>query len=76
MEFAWSTQEDVFRDEIRTFIAKHVPQEWFDQPLHRRAAKIDRDKIVAFNGELGANGNLTPGWPEEYGGSGATAWEH
>lgn len=75
MEFGWSTQEDVFRDEIRTFIAKHVPQEWFDHPLHRRAAKSDRDKIVAFNGELGANGNLTPGWPAEYGGSGATAWE-
>jgi alkylation response protein AidB-like acyl-CoA dehydrogenase len=77
MEFDWSQEELEFRQELRTFVEAHVPEEWRRVPVGRYVMTAeDRQRTLAFTHELGKRGWLTPHWPVEYGGSGMPTWRH
>jgi alkylation response protein AidB-like acyl-CoA dehydrogenase len=75
MDFDWSPEELEFRQELRTFVEDHVPEEWRRVPVGRYVMTAeDRERTLAFTHELGKRGWLTPHWPVEYGGSGMSTW--
>ena len=75
MEFGWSDAEERFRNELRTFLDEERPG-WRDEP-QRRAVVTPEQKaaVLDFTTKLAERGWLTPAWPEEYGGTGQTAWQ-
>jgi alkylation response protein AidB-like acyl-CoA dehydrogenase len=75
MEFEWSETEVAYRRDLRQFLDEQRPG-WRDAPQHRRVVTAEeKGAVVEFVRELAARGWFTPSWPEEYGGSGQTAWQ-
>jgi alkylation response protein AidB-like acyl-CoA dehydrogenase len=75
MEFGWSEADETFRRELRELVEKVLAEGWAPA-----ARKLGSKENVAFSrvfcAELARRGWLTPHWPLEHGGSGATAWQH
>jgi alkylation response protein AidB-like acyl-CoA dehydrogenase len=72
MEFSWSVEESALRDEVRKVLAAELPDEWYDLVPGEEPAS---DFVHGFCRTLGGLGLLTPHWPEEYGGRGASGWQ-
>lgn len=70
MDLHYSAEDMAFRDQVRSFLDEHLPQDLQQKVLnHRRLAKEDFvrwHRIVAKQGWVGT------GWPREYGGTGWT----
>jgi alkylation response protein AidB-like acyl-CoA dehydrogenase len=68
VDLTYPPEADSFREEVRAWLAAHLPEGWFDG---RRPAGAD---WVAFaeqwNDLIHAEGWATPTWPVEYGGRG------
>jgi len=80
MDFAYSPQEEAFREEIRDWLAtnmKELPKWWFDRSLKR--PEIDSEEYHQFSlwwhRKLYDAGFVGIHWPKEYGGRGATIME-
>jgi alkylation response protein AidB-like acyl-CoA dehydrogenase len=72
MEFAWASEEAAFRQEIRAFLAAELPDHWLGLiPGQEYASEF----TMNFCRKLGERGLLTPHWPVEYGGRGASGWQ-
>ena len=71
MDFAFSPEEDAFRDELRAFLDDALPDWW-------RGMFVDDDRAMPLTREicrkLADRGWLTLSWPPEFGGSGASVW--
>lgn len=76
MEFGWNHSEIEHRTSVRALVDRHVPLTWREQPRHRAPRADERDQVVAFCHSLRDEGWLTPHWPTEYGGAGASPWMH
>jgi alkylation response protein AidB-like acyl-CoA dehydrogenase len=76
MEFDWSEEERSFRTALRAFLKDALPKNW-DQ-LSKDGPGSDAQAAFSrtFCAELARRGWLTPHWPTEYGGAGASAWQH
>jgi len=74
MDLEWTDEERAFRSELRAFIDAHRRPGWSH---HEREMPVpaDRDAVLAFCAAMGAEGLLTPHWPTQYGGRGASPWE-
>lgn len=75
MDFAFSSEQEAFRDQAREFIRREVPPQWrwrrygFDFYSHyNEVGSFAR----AMARKLGAKGWLSLTWPEEYGGRSAS----
>jgi alkylation response protein AidB-like acyl-CoA dehydrogenase len=76
MEFRFSPEEEAFRQEIRAFLKAELPAEW----AHREGTGGQLGEggderwefLRSFQKKLAAKGWLTLGWPQEYGGLGAS----
>ncbi|MEV6876851.1 acyl-CoA dehydrogenase family protein [Amycolatopsis sp. NPDC051128] len=68
MDLSYPPEVQQFRDEVRAFIAAHVPPGW------RGLGALDSDAAKAFVEQwrrvLAEHGYLAPAWPVEYGGGG------
>lgn len=80
MDFAYSPQEEAFREEIRGWLDKNMkelPRWWLDRSLKRPEA--DSDEYFQFSiwwhKKLYDAGFVGISWPKEYGGRGATLME-
>jgi len=80
MDFAYSPQEEAFREEIRDWLAKNMkelPRWWLDRNLKR--PEIDSDEYHQFSiwwhRKLYDGGFVGISWSKEYGGRGATLME-
>lgn len=75
MDFQYSPQEEQFRQELRTWLAAHLPADY--DP--RTFATLDEDQRFAIKREwqrqLCNAGWLGIHWPQEYGGRGTTVIE-
>ncbi len=75
MEFGFSAQEQAFRNEIREWLRKELPSDWFgftrEEQFHGEGWKWSK----TMSKKLAANGWLTMAWPKEYGGQGRPAIE-
>jgi len=80
MDFAYSPQEEAFREEIKDWLAenmKELPKWWLDRSLKR--PEIDSEEYHQFSvwwhRKLYDAGFVGISWPKEYGGRGATLME-
>ena len=72
MDFAFTAEEEQFRQELRAFLDEELPSWWqgmfVDDP---RAMPLTREVCR----RLAARGWLTMSWPREYGGSEESVWK-
>ena len=67
MDFAWSGEQDGFREQVRSFIQEH----WSEGARVRE--DLERpERVKEYQKRLADAGWLTMAWPEEYGGGGAS----
>jgi alkylation response protein AidB-like acyl-CoA dehydrogenase len=70
MDLAFSPEELAFRDEVREFVATHLPAD-----IRRKVQAGDhlvKDDYARWHRILHEKGWVAPGWPKEYGGTGWT----
>jgi len=70
VDLYYSDEDLVFRDQVRAFLASHLPPEL--QHKVRQHLRLTRDDYVRWHRILAAQGWAAPGWPVEYGGPGWT----
>lgn len=70
MHLQHSPEDLSFRDQVRAFLASHLPPEL--QNKVRNHLRLSRDDYVRWHRILAAQGWAAPGWPVEYGGPGWT----
>ena len=70
MDLYYSDEDLAFRDQVRAFLASHLPPEL--QHKVRQHLRLTRDDYVRWHRILAAKGWAAPGWPVEYGGPGWT----
>ncbi|MEW5420926.1 acyl-CoA dehydrogenase family protein [Amorphus sp. 3PC139-8] len=76
MQLRWTDEQQAFRGRVRDFLARELPEN-FEELAHKGPASREIHEFsIDFCGKLSAEGLLVPHWPEEWGGSGATAYEH
>jgi alkylation response protein AidB-like acyl-CoA dehydrogenase len=75
VEFGWVEEDASFRKELRAFLASDLGDDWSGT-----TRQLGSDANVAhsftFARALAERGWLTPHWPAEYGGHGASPWQH
>lgn len=70
MEFAFTSADERFRADVRSFLHEHLPSD-----LARREAQgfhLERSALVAWQQTLYRRGWVAPHWPREFGGPGWT----
>ncbi|MFA4835007.1 MAG: acyl-CoA dehydrogenase family protein [Dehalococcoidia bacterium] len=70
MDFAFTPEEEAFRQEIRDFLKQELPEGWVGPASNEEL--LERDDLFALGRKLAPKlaqkGWLTMGWPKEYGG--------
>ena len=75
MKFGWSEEDLKFRKELRSFVETEFGDEWTGRTA-RLGSKENVEFSRVFCARLAERGWLTPHWPTEHGGSGASSWRH
>jgi pimeloyl-CoA dehydrogenase large subunit len=70
MELRWTDEERAFRQEVRDFINRELPQETRERMI--RGKSPTKDQVVEWQRKLNRQGWAAPEWPKEYGGPGWT----
>lgn len=73
MEFYWDTEQAAFRDEVKAFIAAHLPENW-ESLAHGPGSREQTDFSKTFCNQLAQAGLLVPHWPKAWGGREADPW--
>ena len=73
MEFYWDNEQATFRDEVRAFIAAHLPENW-ESLAHGPGSREQTDFSKTFCNQLAQAGLLVPHWPKAWGGREADPW--
>src|SRR5690625_1194737 len=68
MKLEYDEEEQAFRDEVRQFLAGHLPDDIREKSKPGKTQ--EREDYVRWYGILNEKGWLAPAWPEEYGGPG------
>jgi alkylation response protein AidB-like acyl-CoA dehydrogenase len=76
MEFGWSASEAQYRTAISEFVEAELAANRSNTGISGVASRRSVGRSFEFAAKLAERGWLTPHWPPEYGGAGATAWEH
>ncbi|MBH0114451.1 acyl-CoA dehydrogenase family protein [Novosphingobium sp. YJ-S2-02] len=74
MDFAWTSAEQAFRERLRAFLAKTLPEDWERFSQHGPASPALTRYAETFCGALAREELLTPHWPVEIGGQGQDPW--
>ena len=70
MDFKFSKEDELFRQEVADFVEKELPWDWRKEKIDSEDPK-DRPKVTEFKKKLAKKGWLTMAWPKEYGGQAA-----
>ncbi|MEZ5791933.1 MAG: acyl-CoA dehydrogenase family protein [Nitratireductor sp.] len=71
MDLEFSDSEKAFREEVREFLARKLPERLSNKvKLGKRLTKQDMEE---WHAALNSNGWLAPNWPREWGGAGWSA---
>ena len=68
MDLDYSPDERAFRDQVRDWLAAHLPASMRDKVV--RYAPLSRDDLVGWHRILAAKRWIAPAWPEQWGGTG------
>ena len=71
MDLHLTEEQTAFRQEVRDFLDENLPSDWIGGPIS--FAHVDKDTEMKWRKMLAEKGWNTMGWPEEYGGQGASA---
>lgn len=71
MDLAFTPEEQAFRDEVRTWVRAHLPEDIAHKV--RNDLHLSRDDLQRWAKILGKKGWLGYGWPKEFGGPGWSA---
>ena len=71
MDLAFTPEEQAFREEIRTWVRAHLPED-IAHKVHN-ALRLTKEDMQRWAKILGTKGWLGHGWPKEFGGPGWTA---
>ncbi|MDP6180657.1 MAG: acyl-CoA dehydrogenase family protein, partial [Desulfatiglandales bacterium] len=72
MEFRFTPEEEVFRQEVRQFISEELPQTW--QGYWEVPSDEQWDFYQSFVRKVAGKGWRTMDWPTEYGGQSTSSW--
>lgn len=72
MDFAYSTEDNAFREDVRAFIRANLPSAMAAR-VYRGAHPPLKADMVHWNRALFEKGWAAPHWPKEYGGTGWSA---
>ena len=70
MEFTFTPEEESFRQELRDFLKRELPEDWTGSLEEEDDASWGF--VLGIRKKLAGKGWLTMAWPEEYGGRGAS----
>ncbi len=70
MDLHYSDEDLAFRDQVRAFLASHLPEDLQAKVLTH--LRLNKDDFVTWHKILAAQGWVAPGWPAEFGGPGWT----
>lgn len=70
MDAAFTAEDDLFRDEVRTYLREATPPEL--KYKVENGIEMQREDVVGWHKILYEKGWVAPNWPEEYGGPGWT----
>ena len=73
MEFDWAEEDLSYRSELQAFLQDELPGRWEGATTVLGSAE-NAEYSRRFAGLLADEGWLTPHWPSEWGGTGATPW--
>jgi alkylation response protein AidB-like acyl-CoA dehydrogenase len=76
MDFSWSDPQSAFRARVVDFLKSELPDDWSEIARHGPGSRQQTDFSLRFCPKLAEAGLLVPHWPKEFGGEGATVWEH
>jgi alkylation response protein AidB-like acyl-CoA dehydrogenase len=76
VEFEWSPEDARFREALRAFLDRELPDDW--DAISRDGPGSDAQLAFSrvFCRRLAAEGWLTPHWPAAWGGGDASPWRH
>ena len=73
MDFKFSPEDEVFRQEFRSWLEKNIPHDWRDdQELHDPDTTEEFERRRAWHRQLYDDGWMCIHWPQEFGGRGAS----
>ncbi len=72
MDLRYSAEEESFREEVRDWLARNLPEDWARVDIRRFSQDQDRDIQRQWQRRLYEGGWLTLGWSKEHGGRGAS----
>ena len=74
MDLRDTPEEAAWRQEVRAFIDKELPQRFKDEPMdsEEAAALWGDPDMMAWRSKLAERGWIAPSWPKEYGGAAFT----
>lgn len=73
MEFDWAEEDLSYRSELQAFLDEELPGRWEGATAVLGSAE-NAEYSRRFAALLAGRGWLTPHWPDEWGGTGATPW--
>jgi alkylation response protein AidB-like acyl-CoA dehydrogenase len=76
MEFDWSADDAAFRAELAAFLERALPPDWDEIAQEGPGSAAQAEFSRGFCRALAERGWLTPHWPSEAGGRGASPWQH
>jgi alkylation response protein AidB-like acyl-CoA dehydrogenase len=76
VEFDWSPEDAAFRRELASFLDAALPPDWDELAKDGPGSEAQAAFSRGFCAALAERGWLTPHWPPEAGGRGASAWQH
>ena len=72
MDFKFSSEDEAFRQEFRSWLEHHIPRDWRDDELHDPDTLEEFERRRAWHRRLYDGGWMCIHWPQEYGGRGAS----
>ena len=77
MEFAWSEEQRAFRKRLKSFLGENLPGDFLANYARKGPGSHKMMTLArTFAPAMAKAGLLTRHWPEEYGGSDSSPWEH
>ncbi|MCB2073674.1 MAG: acyl-CoA dehydrogenase family protein [Novosphingobium sp.] len=76
MEFGWTSDQEALRGKLQAFLDASLPADWETIASLSPGSQAVTDFSREFCPQLAEAGMLCSHWPEEHGGSDASAWDH
>jgi len=76
MDFDWTPAHDAFRERVRDFMRRNLPDDYFEKSRLDNSSPYAFEIAKVFCPALASEGLLVPHWPREVGGAGLDAFHH